>query len=115
MQKRTKLTNGKYIKIGYVAPSIVKQKKSKYPKYNDGTIQLVVKAKCQNAEPIKINGGSNSVFYWIASYSYEVHTKCDWSLKISSLFHWFLIPQTTIGKHVLFKSMQIIVLIAFVK
>lgn len=66
----------------------------KCPKYNDETIQLVAMAKCQNAEPIKINGGSNSVFYWIACYSYEVHTKCDWSLKISSLFHWFFIPQT---------------------
>lgn len=75
---------------------------------------LCVCVKCQNAEPIMINGGLIAFSIGLLAIRIECFVFRDWSLKISLVFHWFLIPQTTIGKHVLFELVQIFVLISFV-
>lgn len=63
--------------------------------------------KCQNAEPIMINGGLIAFSIGLLAIRMVCFVFRDWSLKISLVFHWFLIPQTTIGKHVLFELVRI--------
>lgn len=68
---------------------------------------LLYEHNCQNAEPIMINGGLIAFSIGLLAIRMECFVFRDWSLKISSVFHWFLISQTTIGKHVLFELVQI--------
>lgn len=68
---------------------------------------LCVCVKCQNAEPIMINGGLIAFSIGLLAIRVVCFVFRDWSLKISLVFHWFLIPQTTIGKHVLFELVRI--------